>query len=291
MPSNCGTPWCPGWESTPKGWRLSGLSARARAAGHRARPQDRRPRRARGGVVAVRTRGLRVLSYDAAARGAAVAGRPRDELSKTRVHAANRLHRLLAELVPGQGKKNITTGQATTILATVRRATWPARSGVGSPPNRSPSWSRWRRRSRPDQGAQGDGPGLRLHADGAAGVGPVVAAAPWPTPVTSPLHRPQPVRVLDRNRTHRSLQRRDRPAPPLPGREPADEPHRGDETRRAVSSNDAALTVMGSSTEIYGSVTRGRDRTESHPAQDVGLLHRELLVRQDAVVPELGKLF
>ena len=32
----------------------------------------------------------------------------------------NRVHRLLAELVPGQGKKNITTGQATTILASVR---------------------------------------------------------------------------------------------------------------------------------------------------------------------------
>ena len=41
----------------------------------------------------------------------------RDELSKSRVHAANRLHRLLAELVPGQGKKDITTGQAKTILA------------------------------------------------------------------------------------------------------------------------------------------------------------------------------
>ena len=44
----------------------------------------------------------------------------RDELSKARVQAANRLHRLLSELVPGQGKKNITTGQAKTILATVR---------------------------------------------------------------------------------------------------------------------------------------------------------------------------
>jgi len=47
-------------------------------------------------------------------------GDRRDELSKSRVQAANRLHRLLAELVPGQRKKNITTGQAKTILATVR---------------------------------------------------------------------------------------------------------------------------------------------------------------------------
>ena len=72
----------------------------------------------------------------------------RDELSKTRVQAANRLHRLLAELVPGQGKKDITTGQAKTILATVRPRDVAGKVRAGSRPNRSPSWSRWRRRSR-----------------------------------------------------------------------------------------------------------------------------------------------
>ena len=71
-------------------------------------------------VVAVRTPGLRVLSYDAELEALRLLADRRDELSKTRVQAANRLHRLLAELVPGQGKKNITTGQAKTILATVR---------------------------------------------------------------------------------------------------------------------------------------------------------------------------
>jgi transposase len=71
-------------------------------------------------VVAVRTAGLRVLSYDAELEVLRMLADRRDELSKTRVQAANRLHRLLSELVPGQGKKNITTGQAKTILATVR---------------------------------------------------------------------------------------------------------------------------------------------------------------------------
>ena len=71
-------------------------------------------------VVAVRTTGLRVLAYDAQLEALRLLVDRRDELSKTRVQAANRLHRLLAELVPGQGKKNITTGQAKTILATVR---------------------------------------------------------------------------------------------------------------------------------------------------------------------------
>ena len=40
-----------------------------------------------------------------------------------------------------------------------------------------------------------------------------------------PVRRPEPVRVLDRHRPDRGLLRRDRPAPALPGREPADEPH------------------------------------------------------------------
>ena len=71
-------------------------------------------------VVAVRTAGLRVLAYDAELEALRLLADRRDELSKTRVQAANRLHRLLAELVPGQGKKNITTDQAKTILATVR---------------------------------------------------------------------------------------------------------------------------------------------------------------------------
>ena len=61
-----------------------------------------------------------MLSYDAELEALRLLADRRDELSKTRVQAANRLHRLLAELVPGQGKKNITTGQAKTILATVR---------------------------------------------------------------------------------------------------------------------------------------------------------------------------
>ena len=71
-------------------------------------------------VVAARTTGLRVLAYDAELEALRMLVDRRDELSKARVRAANRLHRLLAELVPGQGKKDITTGQAKTSLATVR---------------------------------------------------------------------------------------------------------------------------------------------------------------------------
>ncbi len=71
-------------------------------------------------VVAVRTKTLRVLSYDAELEVLRMLVDRRDELSKAKVQAVNRLHRLLSELVPGQSKKNITTGQAKTILAAVR---------------------------------------------------------------------------------------------------------------------------------------------------------------------------
>ena len=44
----------------------------------------------------------------------------RDELARQRIQTVNRLQRLLAELTPGQAKKDITAAQAKTILASVR---------------------------------------------------------------------------------------------------------------------------------------------------------------------------
>lgn len=40
----------------------------------------------------------------------------RDQLSSRRVATVNRLHRLLAELTPGKGKKDLTALQAKAIL-------------------------------------------------------------------------------------------------------------------------------------------------------------------------------
>jgi transposase len=71
-------------------------------------------------VVAVRTKTLRVLSYDAELEVLRMLVDRREELSKAKVQAANRLHRLLCELVPGQSKKDITALQAKAILASVR---------------------------------------------------------------------------------------------------------------------------------------------------------------------------
>jgi transposase len=71
-------------------------------------------------VVAVRTPGLRVLSYDAGLETLRMLSDRRAELSSARVQTVNRLHRHLSELTPGKTKKNITAAQAKTILSSVR---------------------------------------------------------------------------------------------------------------------------------------------------------------------------
>ena len=71
-------------------------------------------------VVAVRTEGLRVLKVDGELEALRMLTDRREALSRRRVQTVNRLHALLAELLPGQAKKDITTGQAQTMLAGVR---------------------------------------------------------------------------------------------------------------------------------------------------------------------------
>lgn len=71
-------------------------------------------------AVAVRTRGLRVLSYDVELEALRMLVDYRVELTRRRVQTVNRLHRLLSELTPGKSKKDITALQAKAILASVR---------------------------------------------------------------------------------------------------------------------------------------------------------------------------
>src|SRR6478609_9031868 len=96
------------------------LSARARAldTGHNRKtdPHDAHA----VAVVAVRTPALRVLAHDVQLEALRLLVDRRAELSRARIQTVNRVHRLLSELVPGQSKKNITTGQAKAILATVK---------------------------------------------------------------------------------------------------------------------------------------------------------------------------
>ena len=96
------------------------LSARARAldTGHN-RKTDAHDAHAVA-VVAVRTRGLRVLSYDEQLEALRMLVARREELTRQRVQTINRLQRLLSELTPGKAKKDLTSLQAKRILASVR---------------------------------------------------------------------------------------------------------------------------------------------------------------------------
>ena len=71
-------------------------------------------------VAAVRAKELRVLALDPQLEALRMLVDRREELARRRTQTANRLQRLLAELTPGRAKKDITTLQAKTILASVR---------------------------------------------------------------------------------------------------------------------------------------------------------------------------
>lgn len=71
-------------------------------------------------VAAMRAKDLRVLAIDSQLEALRMLVDHRDQLASQRVATVNRLHRLLAELTPGQAKKDMTALQAKAILAGVR---------------------------------------------------------------------------------------------------------------------------------------------------------------------------
>jgi len=71
-------------------------------------------------VAARRTPTLRVLSFDEELVALRLLVDRRDELSARRVQTVNRLHRLLAELIPGGAGKDLTATKAKQLLATVK---------------------------------------------------------------------------------------------------------------------------------------------------------------------------
>jgi transposase len=71
-------------------------------------------------MVAVRTANLRVLRVDGELEALRMLTDRREALTRRRVQTVDRLQALLAELLPGQAKRDITTGQAKAMLASVR---------------------------------------------------------------------------------------------------------------------------------------------------------------------------
>lgn len=72
------------------------------------------------GVVGVRTRTLRVLHVDGELEAMRMLTDRREALTRRRVQIVCRLQALLAELLPGHAKKDLTSGQAKVMLAGVR---------------------------------------------------------------------------------------------------------------------------------------------------------------------------
>ncbi len=128
-------------------------------------------------IVAVRTKTLRVLKVDGELEALRVLADRREALTRRRVQTVDRLQALLAELLPGQAKKDITPCRRKRCSPVSVPATSPGGPGATSPPRRSPSWSRSTPRSRrPPRGLKTivlarDSRLMDLH-----GVGPVVAA-------------------------------------------------------------------------------------------------------------------
>ena len=71
-------------------------------------------------MVAVRTKTLRVLRRDGELEAMRMLTDRREALTRRRVQTVCRLQALLAELLPGQAKKDLTSGQAKVMLASVR---------------------------------------------------------------------------------------------------------------------------------------------------------------------------
>ncbi len=71
-------------------------------------------------VVAVRTPSLRVLKVDGELEALRMLADRREALTRRRIRTVDRLQALLAELLPGQAKKDITALQAKGMLARVR---------------------------------------------------------------------------------------------------------------------------------------------------------------------------
>ncbi len=178
-------------------------------------------------AVAVRTQGLRVLSYDEGLEALRMLTDRRDELSRQRVQTVNRLHRLLSELTPGRSKKDLTALQAKALLASVRPR------DLGGKTRRRLAAEQLTELAAVDKKIKELTKELKVMVISSGsdlmnlrGVGPVVAARTL-------ADVGDVARFADRNRfaswtgtaPHRGLLRRDRPAPAIAGREPEDEPH------------------------------------------------------------------
>lgn len=189
------------------------LAARVRLfdTGHNRKPDARAAHSV--AVVAVRATTLRVLQVDGELEALRMLCDRRRALARRRVQTVDRLQALLAELLPGQAKRDITTGQANAMLASVRPrdidgkmrrriATEELAELIAVEAKIKKAIT-----ARQHVGGQveGDRARPRLTAHGNPASGPWSRPGFWPTSATSPGSPIPPVRVLGRRRTARRI--------------------------------------------------------------------------------------
>ena len=223
-------------------------------------------------MVALRTPQLNELGYDEQLVALRLLTDRRDELSRLRVQTVNRLHRLLAELIPGGAKRDLSALQAKRLLAAVR-----PRSLVGKTLRRMAAEEitdlvAVDTKLKGDQeGARCRGPSTGFAPDGSARGRP---GRRRPDPVRrrrcGPVPRPQPLRVLDRHRTVGRLQRRPSPTPAVPGREPAPQPRPAHRRRRAAAPRHRRARLLPPQAR------RGQERPGGHALPQKAAVRRGL---------------
>lgn len=178
-------------------------------------------------VAAVRARSLRVLVPDPELESLRMLVDHRDQLARQRIASVNRLHALLAELTPGKSKKDLTALQAKAVLASVR-----PRDLAGKTRRRiaASELANLMAIEKETKALTKEVKGL-VAARGSnlmdlPGVGPIVAARVLAdVGDVAAVRGPEPVRLMDRNRTPRRVVWRAEPAPALASRQPSNEPN------------------------------------------------------------------
>ena len=176
-------------------------------------------------LVGTRMSGLRPVVRDTDLEVLRMLVDRRRSLGEEHTRKVSQLHALLLELIPGGAKKDLTAAQARALIAKIR-----PRDTVGKTRRRLAAElvgdleQIYTRKKAADKelrevlAATGTGL-LDLH-----GIGPIrCRTAAGRGRRHHPLPRPQPLRVLDRHRTHRRILRRPRPPPPVARRQPADQ--------------------------------------------------------------------
>ena len=177
-------------------------------------------------LVGTRVAGLRPVVADADLDVLRLLADRRRQIGEEHTRKVSQLHALLLELIPGGAKKNLSAAQAKQLLAKVR-----PRDVAGKTRRRlAAELIADLERIYPRKKAADKELRELVAATGHRAAGPARHRPLRCRPAAGrgrrhhPVPRPQPLRILDRNRPCRRLLRRPRPTPAITRREPSDQP-------------------------------------------------------------------